>query len=239
MPLRQSLLLLFGFAERAPGPLGLRADQFRRAVLRSDERLRNKYFRSVEKPKLHIGSGWRRLEGWLNSDIQLIPDVMQMDATKQFPFADNTFEYVFAEHMIEHVPYPKGTRMLQECYRVLRQSGVMRVITPDLATIIGLYGRDQCSNQREYLQWFSQAFLEDGSPPNAVLAINAMFRMWGHQFLYDETTLTYSMTEAGFRDVGRCSLGGSHHQELQNLENEQRYPKGLLNFESLALEGSK
>jgi predicted SAM-dependent methyltransferase len=169
----------------------------------------------------------------------MIPDVMQMDATERFPFADNTFEYVFTEHMIEHVPHLKGMRMLHECYRVLRHGGVIRVITPDLATIIGLYARDQRPDQREYLQWFSRAFLLDGGAPNAVLAINAMFRLWGHQFLYDETTLTNSMTEAGFRGVQRHNLGESSHLELQNLENEQRYPKGMLNFESLALEGLK
>jgi hypothetical protein len=47
------------------------------------------------------------------------------------------------------------------------------------------------------------------------------------------------MTEAGFRAVQRHNLGDSSHLALQNLENEQRYPKGMLNFESLALEGLK
>jgi predicted SAM-dependent methyltransferase len=239
MHLRQSLLLLFGLAGEAPHPLVVRADQFRRAILRSDERLRDQYLRSVEKPKLHIGSGLRRLDNWLNTDIGLIPDVMQMDATEPFPFADNTFECAFTEHMIEHVSHPRGMRMLHECYRVLRHGGVIRVITPDLATIIGLYGRDQRPDQREYLQWFSQAFLQDGGAPTAVLAINAMFRLWGHQFLYDETTLTHSMTQAGFKAVQRHNLGESCHLELQKLENEERYPKGMLNFESLALEGVK
>jgi len=231
--------MLFGLVDAVPRSFSVRASLLRRTVLRSDARLRYHYLRLFEKPKLHIGSGWRRLEGWLNTDIELVPDVMQMDATTRFPFADNTFEYLFTEHMIEHVPYPKGRSMLQECYRVLRPGGIIRVITPDLATIIGLYGPDQCSEQRQYLQWFFEAFLHDGSPPNAVLAINAMFRLWGHQFLYDEATLTHSMTEAGFRTVQRHILGESPHPELQNLENEQRYPKGLLNFESLALEGSK
>jgi len=239
MHLRQNLLLLFGLADGRPHSLVVRADQFRRAVLRSDQRLRDQYLQSAEKPKLHIGSGWRRLNGWLNTDIQSIADVMQMDATERFPFADNTFEYVFTEHMIEHVPYPKGQQMLHECYRVLRHGGAVRVITPNLATIIGLYGRDPCPEQRKYMRWFSEAFLQNGSQPNAVLTINAMFRLWGHQFLYDETTLTHSMTEAGFRAVRRYSLGESPYLELQNLENEERYPKGMLNFESLALEGLK
>ena len=31
-----------------------------------------------------------------------------MDATRQFPFADKTFHYVYTEHMIEHVPTTKA-----------------------------------------------------------------------------------------------------------------------------------
>jgi hypothetical protein len=47
------------------------------------------------------------------------------------------------------------------------------------------------------------------------------------------------MQTAGFRSVARCVLGESRHLDLQNMDNQQRYPEGLLNFESVALEGIK
>ena len=47
------------------------------------------------------------------------------------------------------------------------------------------------------------------------------------------------MRAAGFTSVMRWPLGDSDHPDLQNLGNEQRYPEGLLNFESVTLEGSK
>ena len=86
------------------------------------------------KPKLHIGGGRRLLDGWLNTDIELIPNVMRMDATEPFPFAENTFQYLYTEHMIEHVPYQKGARMLQECHRVMRDGAVIQLFGPDEAT---------------------------------------------------------------------------------------------------------
>lgn len=235
--LRQSLLHLLGLDDLAH-PYILRAHRLRRAVLRSDERLRNAYLHKTTKPKLHIGGGWCRLDGWLNTDIELIPDVMRMDATEPFPFRDKTFQYVYTEHMIEHVPYQKGVHMLQECYRVLRDGGIIRVITPDLAAIVGLYQGKLSPDQQEYLLWFCRTFVHE-SPPDAVFAINAMFRQWGHQFIYDEKTLTDSMQAAGFRSVERCALGESRHLELRNMDNQQRYPEGLLNFESVAVEGIK
>src|SRR6267378_3431771 len=118
--LSQSLLHLLGLGDPAH-PYFVRAQRLRRAIVRSDERLRNEYLHKAEKPKLHVGGGWRRLDGWLNTDIEVIPDVVRMDATQPFPFADKTFQFVYTEHMIEHVPYTKGADMLRECHRVLQE----------------------------------------------------------------------------------------------------------------------
>ena len=73
----------------------------------------------------------------------------------------------------------------------------------------------------------------------SVAAINAHFRLWGHQFLYDEDTLAVGLRNAGFGSVQRVTLGESRHPALRGLENTKRYPDGLLDFESLALEATK
>jgi predicted SAM-dependent methyltransferase len=236
--LKQRLLHLFGLGHSGHTYI-IRAHRLRRDILRSDERLRNAYLHKTTKPKLHIGGGWHRLDGWLNTDIELIPNVMRMDATQRFPFSDGTFQYVYTEHMIEHVPYEKGAYMLRECHRVLRNGGVIRAITPDLAAITGLYSGDLSADQEKYLSWFCQTFVPQECPPNATSAINAMFRMWGHQFIYDEQTLADAMRAAGFSSITRWLVGNSDHTDLRNLGNEKRYPEGLLNFESVTLEGLK
>src|SRR6266478_6137166 len=91
--LKQRLLHLFGVSDPTHSFV-IRAHRLRRNILRSDERLRNDYLHKTTKPKLHIGGGWRRLDGWLNADLQLIPGVMRMNATHRFPFKDGTFQYV-------------------------------------------------------------------------------------------------------------------------------------------------
>jgi predicted SAM-dependent methyltransferase len=236
--LKPCLFQLLGLRDPS-NPCVIRARQLRRDILRTDERLRNDYLDKTSAPKLQIGGGWQRLNGWLNTDLELIPGVMHMDATQRFPFKDGTFRYIYTEHMIEHVPYQKGEYMLTECYRVMRKGGVIRVVTPDLAAIVGLYRHDLSFDQNEYLLWFCRTFISEGCPRNAVSAINAMFRLWGHQFIYDEQTLRDAMHAAGFNTVSRCLLGHSDHPDLQNLGNEDRYPEGLLNFESVTLEGRK
>jgi predicted SAM-dependent methyltransferase len=235
--IKQHLLNLLGHGD--PGhPYIVRAHRLRRILLRSDLRLKNDYLRTTTDPKLHIGSGWTLFEGWLNADIDLIPGVMRMDATQRFPFADETFHYIYSEHMIEHVPYEKGAFMLRECCRVMRQGGAIRVITPDLSAILGLHSLELSAEQERYLLWFCQTFVPERAP-SAASAVNAMFRMWGHQFIYDEQTLAGAMRAAGFNSIARYPISRSGHPELQNLVNESRYPEALLNFESVTLEGVK
>lgn len=215
------------------------ARRLRRQFLRVDKRLAKEHFAAIENPRLHIGGGWHTLDGWLNTDIDIVPGVMSMDATRRFPFADGSFQFVFSEHMIEHIQYEDAIGMLRESRRVLRKGGVIRVTTPDLAAIIGLCTGQQSNSQMRYLSWFCETFLPPEHPRTAVSAINAHFRMWGHQFLYDEWTLAEALRMAGFKSVTRRRLGESPYAALQGLENVDRYPEGLLDFESVALEASK
>jgi predicted SAM-dependent methyltransferase len=206
---------------------------------RSGKRLVAKYFSCSGTRKLQIGSGWRQLDGWLNTDLERVPNVLQMDATQRFPFPDNSFDYIFAEHMIEHVPYNDGLSMLCECYRVMKPNCILRLVTPDLASVVSLYNAEPTEIRQRYLSYFYETFIPGGQPANPACAVNALFRLWGHEFLYDEETLRGVMQAAGFRLIIRRRLGDSVHPELRNLENQRRYPDALLDFESVALEGCK
>ena len=211
----------------------------RRKLARTDERIRNAYLASAVDPKLQIGGGWCRKDGWLNTDLERLPGTMYMDATRRFPFEDGTFQYVYCEHMIEHVTYEDAAFMLTECWRVLRPSGTIRIVTPDFGAMIGLYSDVRHSTQSNYLDYFCTAHLPKTRPANAVAVINGQMRMWGHQFIYDECTLTRAMAGAGFRSINRKRLGESDHNALLAIDNETRYPPGLLDFESLTLEANR
>lgn len=225
--------------DRPDHPWAVRAIRWRRRFARFDERLRNEYLRANTEPKLHIGGGWHRLPGWLNTDLNLVPGVMIVDATKRLPFADETFHFVYTEHMIEHISQEQGTSMLRECHRVMRTGGVIRVTTPDLAVIVGLYNSDLCDQQRRYLSWFCDTFVGESCPSKAAAAVNAFFRLWGHQFIYDEATLAATLSAAGFHSIVKPLMRQSEHAALSSLENAERYPEGLLAFESFTLEACK
>lgn len=71
----------------------------------------------------------RRYERLLGSD----PDIVCWDLRKGIPFPDNTFDVVYHSHFLEHLAQDAARGFLRECHRVLKASGVMRVILPDFS----------------------------------------------------------------------------------------------------------
>src|ERR1700761_2617137 len=92
------------------------------------------YLASPGRHKLEIGAGGAGKPGWLSADLHPRPSAdgnysIVMDATQPFPLPDAAFDFIYSEHMIEHIPYADGRRMVRECFRVLKPEGVLRIST--------------------------------------------------------------------------------------------------------------
>lgn len=141
------------------------------------------YLRSHQVRKLQIGAGPNILPGWINTDKSPnSPRILFLDAAKTFPFADATIDYIYSEHLIEHLTYKQGQLMLHECFRVLKPSGRIRIATPDLETLIGLHTPQKSGRQWRYIHWIIDQFLPEIGIYEDVIVINNAFRNWGHSF---------------------------------------------------------
>ena len=168
---------------------------------------------------LQIGTGNGLTSSWLNTDLLPINrDVVYLDATQRFPFRDDQFDYVFSEHMIEHIDYNSGILMLSECFRVLKPAGRIRIATPNLEVLLGLYCSEKTTLQQRYLDWVIKRNLPSVTVCKEVFVLNNAFRGWGHTFLYDHTTLSDAMRTVGFRDIQLHKPGDSDEQHLRGLE---------------------
>ena len=191
------------------------------------------------------------MAGWLNSDLDPAQTselrtaapaaVIFLDVTRRFPFGDSSFDYIYSEHVIEHVPYEAGRRMLSECARVLRPGGRIRIATPDLARLVRLYeDRDHLSAEQEaYVRWITSTFLVDPKQTTVPFVLNNAFRAWGHAFLFDEESLRSALVESGFGGIRRHLPRESSDPELKELENHSRVVGNLelYAFETIVLEG--
>lgn len=193
---------------------------------------------------LQIGSASHQLDGWLATDFD--PDLkhVYMDATKRFPFANGTFNYIVAEHFIEHIPYIDGLKMLRECHRVLKTGGVVRIATPDIQLTHKLLHAPLTPELESYVLWSNRTFgSADGGAENVTSAIHVVNRLqheWGHQFLYDQDTLAASLRKVGFTETAECSPSKSEHPALTNIDLHLRGMGEEANeLESLIVEATK
>lgn len=189
---------------------------------------------------LHLGAAEFVLDGWFNTDLEpRVPGVYYVDATKPLPFPDRFFNFIFFEHMIEHIPFAAGRQLLGECRRVLAQAGVVRIATPNLRTILALISNHN-SETETYLNWAVKTFnLDQPGFPKAPMVVNNFFRSWGHQFLYDPETMRRAMEEAGLIEIVQQKVGVSAHIHLRGLERHgQAIGHSINEFETMVFEGT-
>lgn len=78
--------------------------------------------------KYNFGCGSNRIPGWQNFDAEC-------DITKRLPFMDGCATFILAEHVCEHVAAPDCFRFFQECHRMLKPGGTLRICVPILDRI--------------------------------------------------------------------------------------------------------
>jgi SAM-dependent methyltransferase len=89
---------------------------------------------------LNFGCGTAFHPEWTNLDAAPVsPEIIAHDLRSGFPFAAETFDAVYGSHVLEHLEPEAGAQLLQECFRVLKPGGVVRIVVPDLETIARLY----------------------------------------------------------------------------------------------------
>ncbi|NBW21092.1 MAG: methyltransferase domain-containing protein [Caulobacteraceae bacterium] len=79
--------------------------------------------------KLNLGCGGNILQGWENHDSDL-------DISKPLPHEDNSIDFIFAEHVCEHLTTPDVVRFFMEAYRILKDGGTIRIAVPSVVITI-------------------------------------------------------------------------------------------------------
>jgi predicted SAM-dependent methyltransferase len=116
------------------------------------------------KTYLNLGCGQRYHKNWTNIDFISSSEYVQAHNLLQgIPFEDETFEVVYHSHLLEHFTKKDGEKFLQECYRVLKPEGIIRIAVPDLEQIAKEYLKNlslALDNQLEGKQNYEWIMLE-------------------------------------------------------------------------------
>lgn len=227
----------------------------RRVTVRAASVLRRRrviaeYLRTHRVRKLQIGAGFNVLDGWLNIDRDPeMSRVIYMDAAARLPFPDRCLDYIFSEHLVEHLSHADGLHMLRDSFRMLKPGGKIRLVTPNLEFYLGLFAKSRSDLQERYLSWATRAYLPHMEVRHPVFLLNHHMRYWGHQFLYDRETLRRSVSDAGFADLTFHGANETDEPAFKHIECHTEaawLPEGLRSegkemvaAESMAIEATR
>ena len=84
--------------------------------------------------KLNIGSGFRKMDGYINVDNfeECKPDVLMNLEETPWSFESNSVSEITAIHVLEHLGEQRDVffNIIKEIYRVLRNDGIIKISVP-------------------------------------------------------------------------------------------------------------
>jgi predicted SAM-dependent methyltransferase len=194
---------------------------------------------------LNLGCGTNSAAGWVNLDrspgieLRRVPpmvrralsavgltesltewpdNVRRVDATRGLPFADASVDAVYSSHMLEHLSSADADHVLDECRRVLKPSGVLRLALPDLRAMATAYLASTAPDAAD--RFMERTMLGWSEMPKGVRRVVDMVSGARHRWMYDAASIQqrcrdrgFATEEWGFRE-GKCpDLGAVEHRE--------------------------
>ena len=126
-----------------------------------------------------------------------------LDVSRRFRFPSDTFECVYASHMLEHLDRDVAEQCLHEVHRILQPDGVVRLAVPDLDGVVAQYDP---ADPDKFLDGLYEGHSERRS------------RASGHRWQYNRGSLRALLERVGFREIERCEYREGRCPDLDQVE---------------------
>jgi predicted SAM-dependent methyltransferase len=152
----------------------------------------------------------------------------ELDICGPLPFGDGCVDWVYAEHLIEHVPLPAAVGWLAEVRRILAPGGLVRLTTPDLHR----YAEDYVSDRGFFSKHRRRLGVMGVGPPmpqRRAFMFNQLFYLYGHRWIYDVDELRHVLSRAGFEPstVRVCGFRQGARPDVADLDTTFRRDETL------------
>lgn len=201
--------------------------------------------------KLNLGCGPVQPSGWINVDgsnrawlasrlpwldrllvvLHLIgstefnKQTFYVDLLRQLPWKDRSVDVIYMGEILEHFTREEGEKVLRECYRILKPSGILRIRVPDNAFFWANYIKEyEQIKKKPRSQWslnhtrWIEMFFKDVciSRPKIWQSIGHY-----HKWMYDEISLIILIESIGFHNVQRKVFRQSAISQIEDVETRE------------------
>tara|TARA_A100001037_G_C15030551_1_gene580696 strand:+ start:252 stop:929 length:678 start_codon:yes stop_codon:yes gene_type:complete len=148
-------------------------------------------------------------------------NVKYCDARIKIPLKNETVDNVYSSHTFEHLRYKDGDKFLNECVRVLKVGGGIRLVVPNLRLNIEEYIEDKDADNFFFnLGIFHDSHIKFNKFKNFIR--NFINDGVGHKHMYDENSIKKKLIKNGFKDPKIIFAGQTSLKNLGELDLNER-----------------
>ena len=186
-----------------------------------EARLRSAIEREAGPVKVSFGAGTVDLPGWIDTDYTWRAEHC-LDVTRPWPVPAGSIDFVYADQVIEHFPLHVGRAVLRNAFEAMAPGGRIRLATPDVERTARLYLAGGSTAAGHLARHRRRGY----SAEHPVDLLRVTFCENGHEFCFDEASLTAELEGAGFTDIRRHEVGESDVPDFRQLESRADATEG-------------
>lgn len=206
--------------------------------------------------KLHFGpgSGWvKPSNNWLtiDADPKRADILLNFNAIESIPLEDESVDCIYGSHVFEHIDIFHAPVVFKECYRILKESGYLRLIIPDVRKSIEQYlnGNTEYNLFKRRIESLKKRFgyekvtlfealKGDFISPTGQPDLLGQYSL-AHQNAWDYESIVCDLNRAGF-SYNKIKQMSFKQTDCIDFEFEGTYPSEANEFErSLYIEAQK
>lgn len=172
--------------------------------------------------KILLGGHWDNApEGWAAFTEQ------ECDITKVLPFANESIEAIFSEHVQEHISLIDNVLYFFETHRILRKDGILRICCPFIDKLIKFenneLGKHYSDVQTRHYYPKEDELLKDlgfeGIREEPIMfMLDSLFKGHNHRMLWTTQMMKKVLLKVGFSQVDILEPGYSNFDKSNCLE---------------------
>lgn len=146
----------------------------------------------MNKIKLHLGCGTRKIHGFINIDTrsEVEPDIVADITNLDYKDVD----LIYAAHVLEHFKKSDIYNILKNWYDCLRIDGILRLSVPNFEAIVSYY-----------------QYTRNLIPLITLIYGGQKYDLDYHYIIFDFKTLSEILTKVGFKDIKKYDWKTTEH----------------------------
>ena len=153
--------------------------------------------------KINMGCGWRNFgEEWVHIDGGDYSHLDHNSITELSNFEDNSVDLIYSSHVISYFDKESVKGLLLEWKRILKHDATLRIAVPDFKAISTLYIKKNLSIDKFLGPLYGKMKMK-----NSTIY---------HKTCYDFKSLSFLLTELGFRDICLYDWSSTDHSHFDD-----------------------